>query len=66
MIKKGYVYVIAVALFSAFGQTFRYRFFEMRDLNQSTIAPIILQLLIVFLAFLLPGLFIARWYYKSK
>lgn len=66
MIRKGYVYVTAFALFNASGRSFQYRFFERRSLYESSPASIILEIVIMFLIFFIPGLLIARWYYKKK
>lgn len=64
--KKGYIYVIAFALFIALCQTFKYRFFERKNLPPSTTNAVIAQIIIMLLLFLIPGLLIARWHYKNK
>lgn len=64
--KKGYIFVIAFALFIALTQTYKYRVFERKSLEPSTTNAIIAQIIMMFLLFLIPGLLIARWYYKNK
>lgn len=61
MIKKGYVYIIAFSLFVAISQTFKYRFYSNEPINK-----IELKFLTLLLTFLIPGLFLVRWYYKKK
>ncbi len=66
MIKKGYVFVTAFALFIAFSQTFKYWFYDKRKLYQLSQNAIVLKLVIIFLVFFIPLLFLVRWYYKNK
>lgn len=66
MKKKGYIFVTAFALFIAFSQTLKDRFFGSRNLTEPTQGSVILQVVIMFIVLLMPGLFIARWYYKNK
>ncbi len=66
MIKKGYLFVTFFALFLAFSRTLKYQFFARGNLNEPTCTSIIFQLVILFIVFLIPGLMIARWYYKNK
>lgn len=61
MIKKGYVYIIAFSLFVAIGQTLKSRFYSNEPINK-----IELKFLTLLLTFLIPGLFLVRYYYKKK
>lgn len=61
MIKKGYVYIIAFSLFVAISQIFKYRFYSNEPINK-----IGLKFLTLLTTFLIPGLFLVRWYYKKK
>jgi hypothetical protein len=66
MIKKGYLFIILFALFEALASIFMYRYFIKRDFSEINLYRILLQGLILFLIFLIPGLSIVRWYYKTK
>ena len=64
--KKGYLFVLLFALFIAVSRTYYYRAFVARDLSDASIEKLFLQALILFALFALPGLLLARWYYKQK
>lgn len=66
MIKKGYVFIVIFALFIAVSRTFMYRYFMKRDFSEMSLYRILLQGLILFLIFLVPGLLLVRWYYRMK
>ncbi len=66
MIKKGYVFVVLFSLSVSILQSFKYRVFIKRDLSEATMNNLILQIVILFLALLIPGLLLVRWYYKVK
>ena len=64
--RKGYVYIVVFSLFLAISGTLKYRAYIKRDLDQVTFGHICLQTTILFLTFVVPGLFLVRWYYKMK
>lgn len=66
MIKKGYVFIVFFSLFIAVSITFMYRYVIKRDFSEMNLYRILLQGLILFLIFLVPGLLLVRWYYRMK
>ncbi len=64
--KKGYLFVLLFALFIAASRTYYYRAFVARDLSEASIEKLVIQAVILFALFALPGLLLARWYYKQK
>jgi hypothetical protein len=64
--KKGYLFVLFFALFIALTRTYYYRAFVARDLGEASVNKFVLQAVILFVLFALPGLLLARWYYKQK
>lgn len=66
MIKKGYIFVILFALFIAVSRTFIYWYLIKKDFSETNLCRILLQALILFLIFLIPGLLPVLWYYKIK
>jgi hypothetical protein len=66
MLKKGYIFIVAFALFIAITRTFMYRYFIKRDFIEINLYKIPLQGLILFLIFLIPGLLLVRWYYRIR
>ena len=66
MARKGYVYIVLFSLFVSIAGTFKYRAYIEQDLNQVTGQHLFLQTTILFLAYVIPGLLLVRWYYKMK
>lgn len=66
MIKRGYIFIVFFALFVAVSRTFMYRYFIRRDISDMNLNRVLLQGLILFLIFLIPGLLLVRWYYRMK
>ncbi len=66
MIKKGYAYIILFSLFVSISGTLKYRAYIKQDPSEVPFANIVLQATILFLVFVIPGLFLVRWYYKMK
>ena len=64
--KKGYLFVLFFALFSATSRTWYNRAFVTRDLDETSLTKLVIQGLILFALLALPGLLLARWYYKQK
>jgi len=64
--RRGYVYVILFSLFIAVSQSFKYRLFTKHDLGVTPVSKLIIQIGISFFVFLIPGLLLARWYYRKK
>lgn len=64
--KKGYVFVIVFALVIAILSTFKYRIILANDPSQISGNVIIIQIVVLFMSFLIPELFLVRWYYKHK
>ena len=64
--RKGYVFVILFSLFIALGQSIKYRIFTKRDLDEAALNNLLIQVVILFLFFLIVGLVAVRWYYKIK
>ena len=64
--RKGYVLVKLFSLFIAVTQSLKYRFFTKRDLGEETINNLVIQIVVLFLLFLIPGVLAVRWYYKQK
>jgi hypothetical protein len=66
MLKKGYIFIVAFALFIAITRTFMYSYFIKKDFSEMNLYKISLQGLILFLIFLIPGLLLVRWYYRMR
>lgn len=64
--KKGYLFVLSFALFIAFSRTYYCRAFVVKDLDEVSVNNFIIQAVILFALFALPGLILVRWYYKQK
>ena len=64
--KKGFVFIVFFALFIAVSRIFMYRYVIKRDFSEMNLYRILLQGLILFLIFLVPGLLLVRWYYRMK
>ena len=64
--KKGYVFVVFFALFIAVSQTYFYRAYTAKDLNEAPWIKLLVQGAILFTMFVIPGILLARWYYKQK
>lgn len=64
--RKGYLFVIVFALFSSIARSFYYRVFIKNDLEHVTSIHFATQILLLFISILIPGLILARWYYKLK
>lgn len=64
--KKGYVFVVLFALCIAILSAFKYRIILKKDTSEITGSIIIVQILVLFISFLVPGLLLVRWYYKHK
>jgi hypothetical protein len=64
--KKGYVFVIFFALCIAILSTLKYRIILEKNSSQITGSIITIQIVVLFMSFLIPGLFLVRWYYKHK
>jgi hypothetical protein len=64
--KKGYVFVVLFATFIAVSQTWFYRAYTAKDLNEAPLTKLIVQAAILFTLFVIPGIILARWYYKQK
>jgi uncharacterized membrane protein len=66
LMRKGYVYVILFALFIAVSQTWFHRTYTTKNIDETPLRILLLQAVIMFITFLIPGLLLARWYYKMK
>ena len=66
MVRKGYAYIVLSSLFVSISETLMYRAYIKQDLSEVSFTKILLQATILFLLFVIPGLFIVRWYYKMK
>ena len=64
--KKGYLFVLFFALFIAATRAYYYRAFVAKDLDEASANKLLIQAVILFALFALPGLLLARWYYKQK
>jgi hypothetical protein len=64
--RKGYLYIIAFALFLSITQTLKYRIYIKKDYHEVSLEHLLLQGAVLFVIFFLPGLFLVRWYYKQK
>jgi hypothetical protein len=64
--KKGYVFVVFFALCITIFQTFKYGIVLKEDTSQITASFVILKIIAGFILFVIPGLLLARWYYKKK
>ena len=64
--KKGYSFVLFFALFIAVTRTFYCRAFVVKDLGAASVNKLVIQAIILFALFAIPGLFLALWYYKEK
>ena len=64
--KKGYSFVLFFALFIAVNRTFYYRAFVAKDLGAGSVNKLVIQAIILFALFAIPGLFLALWCYKQK
>jgi hypothetical protein len=64
--KKGYLFVLLFALFIAVSRTYYHRAFVARDLGEAPVEKLVFQAVVLFTLFALPGLLLARWYYKQK
>jgi hypothetical protein len=64
--KKGYLFVVLFALFIAVSGIFHYRIFIAKDLSESPFEKLIIQGVILFSLFVIPGLLLTCWYYKQK
>ena len=65
MIKKGYVFIILVAVFISVSGTFRHWHFERKE-SVVNFHAILYHSLMLFFIVLLPGVFLVRWYYRMK
>ena len=66
MIKKGYVFIVLFALFLSILGPLKYKLYIKRDFDVVSLNDLILQIIIAFFAYLIPGLLMVRWYYKMK
>ena len=66
LMKKGYLFVLFFALFNAATRTYYYRAFVAKDLSEASVNKLVIQAVILFALFAVPGLLLARWYYKHK
>jgi hypothetical protein len=66
VMRKGYLYVILFALFSSIARAFYFRIFIAKDLSEITYGHLVIQMLLLFITFLIPGLLAVRWYYRLK
>jgi hypothetical protein len=64
--RRGYLYVIVFALISSIARSFFFRIFITKDLNRVTYSHLATQIIVLFITFLIPGLLLARWYYRLK
>ena len=64
--KKGHWFVLVFSLFLATAQTIRNEVFVLKRTNFEIGKLLIVKFLAQFLVFLLPSLFLVRWYYKMK
>lgn len=64
--RRGYAFVILFALFIAVSQPLKNRYFVRKDIVDPTVTKLLLQMGILFVLFIVPGLLLARWYYKMK
>ena len=64
--KKGYLFVLFFALFIAVSRTYFYKAFVAKDLGNASVDKLAIQAVILFTLFAIPGLLLARWYYKRK
>jgi RsiW-degrading membrane proteinase PrsW (M82 family) len=63
--KKGYIFVVLFSLFVAIGGTIKYRMYK-NDLNETPWDILVIHIIVGFLFYLIPCLFLVRWYYKIK
>lgn len=64
--RKAYAFVIFFALFIAVSQTWFHRTYSTKNIDETPLKILLLQMVIMFLIFSIPGLLLARWYYKMK
>lgn len=64
--RKGYWYIFLFSLFVSVAQALKYRIFIKRDFGEDTLHNLIVQVVILFLVILIPGILAVRWYYKHK
>lgn len=64
--RNGYIFVIMLALFIAVSRTLYSRIYVTKNIYETSLGTIFLQFTILFLAIVVPGIFIAIWYYKKK
>ncbi len=64
--KKGYLFVVLFSLSIGVMQSLKYQLFTKRDLGEATLNNLIIQVVVLFLLVIIPGLLVARWYYKLK
>jgi hypothetical protein len=64
--RKGNVYILLFSLFLVISGTYKFRAFINKDLNEVTIQHLVIQVTIIFLVYVIPGLLFVRWYYKIK
>jgi nucleoside recognition membrane protein YjiH len=64
--RKGYVFILIFSFFVAISQTLKYRIYIKHDWGAVNQIKIGLQMMILFLIILIPGLLLVRWYYKLK
>jgi uncharacterized membrane protein len=64
--RKGYAFVIFFALFIGVSRTWFHRTYTTKNIDETPLEIFLLQVVILFLIFLIPGLLLARWYYKMK
>lgn len=63
--KKGYVFITLFALFIASSQNFKYFFYSNKE-HLPASDTLWIKVIVLFLTVWIPGLSLARWYYKNK
>ena len=58
--------MLLFSLGSAIARALQYRIFIKKDLNEVSLIHLIVQIVTLFLTFLIPGLLLVRWYYRQK
>jgi uncharacterized membrane protein len=64
--RKGYVFVIFFALFIGVSRTWFNRTYTTKNIDETPWEILLLQVVLLFLFSLIPGLLFVCWYYKMK
>jgi len=64
--RKGYLFVLFFALFLSTSRTWFHRKYTTKDIDIMPKDVLFLQVVTLYLILVIPGLLLARWYYKMK